>query len=75
MKNDEPEDRIRLNLAVSAQVKERLDRLQRTSDAASITEVIRRALAVYEDLLAVRKGGAKIIVEHRGGAKEFLRLI
>jgi Ribbon-helix-helix protein, copG family len=75
MKNDEPEDRIRLNLAVSAQVKERLDRLQRTSDAASITEVIRRALAVYEDLLNVRKGGAKVVVEHRGGTKEVLRLI
>lgn len=41
-------DRVRLNLSISHALNDRIDRLVALTDAASRTEVIRRALAVYE---------------------------
>ncbi len=67
--------KIRLNLAVSPQVKNRIDRLQEASDGASITEVIRRALALYEELAAIRDEGSSLVVESESGPRERLRFL
>ncbi|MCX6714194.1 MAG: ribbon-helix-helix protein, CopG family [Candidatus Uhrbacteria bacterium] len=44
-------ERRRLNLDLTEQTRERLDRLRIQTEADSLTEVIRRALTVYEALL------------------------
>jgi len=41
-------DKIRLNLSISHALNDRIERLVTLTGAASRTEVIRRALAVYE---------------------------
>ena len=69
------EDRIRLNLAITPQVMGRLERLQELSESETVTECIRKALAVYEELLAVRASGGKIIIETKPGRQEVLRLL
>ncbi len=75
MKEKQPKDhRVRLNLTVTPKVRERLERLQRESDAETLTEVVRRALAVYDDLLSVRRTGGRIIIESSDGTLEGLRV-
>lgn len=71
---DATDERIRLNLVVNRQVKDRIDHLQELSEATSITEVIRRALAVYEELLKIREEGRQLVVEGQG-ERELLRII
>lgn len=71
---DPTDERIRLNLVVNRQVKDRIDHLQELSDATSITEVVRRALAVYEELLTIREEGGQLVIEGRG-ERELLRII
>lgn len=68
------DERIRLNLVVNHQVKERIDHLQELSEATSITEVVRRALAIYEELLKIREEGGQLVIEGRG-ERELLRII
>ncbi len=67
--------RIRLNLAVSPEVKARIEHLQSTTEGASITEVIRRALALYEEFLTIRNEGGQLVVETPGGQRERLRIL
>jgi len=68
------EERIRLNLVVNGHVKDRIERLQRLSEGASLTEIVRRALAVYEELLAIREEGGKLVVEGKE-TREVLKII
>ncbi len=59
--------KTRLNLAISPQVKARLDDIQQLTGADSMTEVIRRALAVYERIVEMDKDGCKLRVEDPNG--------
>ena len=69
------EERFRLHLAVSQQVKERLDRLLEASEAETTTEVIRNALRTYELLLETAAKGGRVILENRNKKAEVLRLV
>ena len=69
------QDRIRINLAVSPAVKERIVRLQEISEAETLTEVVRRALAGYERLLEIQKSGGRILLEDRDGAQTSLEIL
>lgn len=69
-----PDEKIRLNLVVNQHVKSRIERLQEMAEDASITEVVRRALAVYEELLKIREEGGRLVVENQG-TREILRVI
>jgi hypothetical protein len=71
---DPTDERIRLNLVVNRQVKDRIDQLQERSEATSITEVVRRALAIYEELLKIREEGGQLVIEGKG-EREVLRII
>jgi hypothetical protein len=53
---------VRLNLELSETLYNRLIELQTLSDADSMTEVIRKALSVYDLLLEARKAKDKIII-------------
>lgn len=45
------------------------------TEAESLTEVIRRALAVYEALIEVRNRGGRVILEDEKRKSETLRII
>src|SRR5262245_57595881 len=70
------EAKVRLNLDLPERVRERLERLQVLSEADSLTEVIKRALSVYDALLtSTREEGGKLILRKEDGSEEVLRLI
>lgn len=57
------EARSRLSLELPERVRERLERVRVATEADSLTEVIRRALIVYDTLLtATAKEGGKLIL-------------
>lgn len=66
---------IRLNLVVSPRVKERMLRLQGWADADSMSEVVRRALAVYEIIMKAIANDSEIIIRGRDGSEEKLRVV
>ena len=68
-------ERVRLSLDISAQVKEKLESLETRTDAGSITEVIRRALAVYDLIIAQQEESGKIIFRYADGVEEVLRVL
>lgn len=68
-------ERVRLNLAVTPQVKKRLEDLRSLSESETVTEVIRRALAVYEELILVKHEGGRVIIRSKDGEDEVLKLV
>ncbi len=64
--------KTRLNLEVSRSVRDRLERLKDETEADSLTEVIRRALATYELLWDQHKQGGQAIVRRDGIERELL---
>lgn len=73
-KSRKPES-VRLNLEVSPHVRERLERLREDTEAESLTEVIRRALAVYESLAEVAGSTKRIIIRDKNGDERELLLV
>jgi hypothetical protein len=45
------------------------------SEATSLAEVFRRALAIYELVIDFQKQGGKIVLESRDGERETLRIL
>lgn len=67
--------RVRLNLELESSVRDRLETLQERSGAATMTEVIRRALAVYEVVLQASEDGERVVVQSREGKERQLVLL
>lgn len=65
----------RLNLDVSSAVKDTLETLQTRTDATSLTEVVRRALAFYDLATEHRSEEGQIIFRHSDGKEEVLTLL
>jgi hypothetical protein len=66
-------NRKRLSLETSEEVRTRMERLRDCTGAETITQVICRALAVYELLIGEqRKGGAIVVRQKDGHEKEVL---
>lgn len=53
-------------------VRKQLEHLRDQTNADSLTEVIRRALAVYDLLWTATSEGGKIVIQTRKGEKELL---
>lgn len=69
-------EKVRLNLEVSLAIRDRLELLREQSEAESMTEVIRRALAIYEHLLAhSAQGGTILLRTHDKGPEKQLLLV
>jgi len=64
----------RLNLILGINVYRRIEDLRIETDKSSVTDVIRRSLAVYDFLLSRRKEGARIFVEDEDGKQELVIL-
>lgn len=52
-------EKIRLNLLLSQETKDLLEKLQVDTGASSSTEVIRNALRIYDDLVQMREQSKK----------------
>ena len=55
-------EKRRLNLEMSEEVRQKLESLREKTDADSLSEVVRRALAVYDFLWSERERGTKLLV-------------
>ena len=66
--------RIRLSLAISEAVKDRLDRLQEETGSETTTEVVRDALSLYDELLEVQAKGGRLVIRPKRGEEYVLRL-
>lgn len=64
----------RLSLEMSEVVRQNLEDLRDRTQADSMTEVIRRALAVYELLWDEKTKGAKLVLRAPDGEKEVILL-
>ncbi len=78
MRDKAPEgtkDRKRFNLEVSREVQTRVEIIQRETGAANITEVIRRALALYDAMHDARRERAKVILRYPDGTERELVIL
>ena len=68
-------DRVRLSLDITPRVREQLSHLEKKTEAGSITEVVRRALALYDLVVEHQREGGKLIFKHTDGEEESLRVL
>jgi hypothetical protein len=61
----EPTRRLTIDLTEPA--RERLEQLRATAEADTLTEVVRRALAVYEKLWSVQKRTGQVVIRGENG--------
>lgn len=62
--------KIRLNLDLTPEARERLERLKGICDADTMSEVIRRSLAAMEELAKHQKSGGSIILRFSDSDEE-----
>jgi hypothetical protein len=68
-------EKVRLNLDMHPAVKEQLQSIQERTKADSMSEVLRRALAVYQTILDTQDSGGTVLVKPKMGlVKEVLVL-
>lgn len=75
MKHETRSEKIRLNMLVSPSVKGRIDALVERTDAESMTDVIRKALALYDEYIAVKEEGGAVLIEDKEGKQHYLRIL
>ena len=67
-----PKDKVALHLEVAPSVRRRILELKELSEADSMTEVIRRALTLYEVALKSRAAGERLVIVHDKGQREVI---
>ena len=65
---------VRMNLEMSPQVREKLEKISSQTDE-SLSQVVRRSVAVYEMLLAEITAGREIVIRSSDGKEKQLVLI
>lgn len=65
----------RLHLIVTQGVRDKIEALQNRTDAGNMTEVIRRALALYDEVISIREEGGEILVENANGEQQRLLVL
>lgn len=58
----------RLNLELTAATQERIDRLVQATDADTMTEVVRRAVTLYDVVVAAQLSDCEIMVKGKAGS-------
>lgn len=66
---------VRINLEVSPQVRDNIKDLRKRSDAASLAEVFKKSLALYDLVLTTTSNGGKVVLESPTGEREVIRLL
>jgi hypothetical protein len=67
--------KIRLNLEFPPPIHEQMQVVQQRSHAASLTEMLRRAVALYDLVTEHVSEGGEIILRNRKGEDEKLRIL
>jgi hypothetical protein len=73
--NAQERETVRVNLEVHPEVRDNMKSLQKKSKAASLAEVFKRALALYEMVLDHHRAGGKIVFESKDGEREVLKFL
>lgn len=68
-------EKVRLNLEFPPPVYEQMQTVQSRSNAASLTEVLRRSLALYDLITEHTVDGGEILLVGRDGKQEKLRIL
>lgn len=66
---------MRLNLEFTEKVHDELAEIERRTGAPSKTEVVRRALAIYDLITGHQAEGGKLQFKHADGEVETLRVV
>lgn len=67
--------KVRLNLDLPQTLKDQIEQLRYASHADSLSEVIRRSLAIYDYLVTENSAGSTIIVRHKDGTESRIALL
>jgi len=70
-----PAGKIRLNLEFAPQIYDQMQEVQLRSHAASLTEVLRRSLALYDLVTEHIVDGGEIVLVDSKGTSEKLRIL
>lgn len=70
-----PANKVRLNLEFPPQIYSQMQEVQQRSHAASLTEVLRRSLALYDLVTEHIVDGGDIVLVNRNGVQEKLRIL
>lgn len=62
--------KVRLNLDMPAEVKEKIEALRDVNGIENLSEVVRRALAVYELIMSEQEEGAAIVFKKKDGKEQ-----
>ena len=63
-------DKIRLNLDLTPKAKSVLDGLQERTEASTLVEVVRRAIALYDLATTFKEQGGTILLKDADGIRE-----
>ena len=63
---EEKAKKVKLNFIVSQKIRDRLTYLQEFSGSSSISDVMRKAVAIYDFIQHEMKSGGKIFVHYEG---------
>lgn len=67
--------KVRLNLEMPASLKQEIDELVEQTGAASLSEVLRRSLALFGLAMKCQAEGVKLQLAHKDGTVETLRVL
>jgi hypothetical protein len=65
----------RLTLEMASSVRKRLEHLRDRTEADSLAEVVRRALAIYDALWVEKEKGGRVILQDLNGTDRELLLV
>lgn len=65
----------RLNVDMTPEGKRQLDSLQKNLRVPAMIDVIRKAFAILELILDHQKAGGKVVLEHKDGSRETLKIV
>jgi hypothetical protein len=68
-------EKVRLNLEFAPQIYDQMQEVQQRSHAASLTEVLRRSLALYDLVTEHIVDGGDIVLMNRNGKQEKLHIL
>ena len=68
-------EKIRLNLDISRETRERLSELQKSTQLSSVSDVVRRALALMTLVIENEHSGGKLIFKKGDGTEETLVIL
>jgi hypothetical protein len=60
---------------LTERVRDRLERLRTETEADTLVEVVRRALAVYDVLITAREEEKEVIIRSKSGSEEKLLVV